>query len=116
MASRRKLSAKELANLKPMKKGDPCRGPNGRKGNDGKGGVSLKTEFKQWLNATPKADRDGIWFGLMQKAKSGDERAIKLWVELNGEVVNDQQAMIVETLNAIILPNKIIKNENSDEE
>lgn len=63
----------------------------GRKGKDGTGGVSLKQEFKNFLNRLSPDERDAIWIGLMTKAMTGDVPATKLWVELNGEQVNEQK-------------------------
>lgn len=73
-----------------IKKGE-IKNPYGRKGKDGTGGVSLKQEFKNFLNRLSPDERDAIWIGLMTKAMTGDVPATKLWVELNGEQVNEQK-------------------------
>lgn len=65
--------------------------PYGRKGKDGMGGVSLKKEFKAFLNRMTTEERDAVWMGLMTKAMMGDVPATKLWVELNDEQVNEQR-------------------------
>ena len=65
--------------------------PYGRKGKDGTGGVSLKKEFKAYLNRLSVAERDAVWTGLYTKAMLGDVPALKMLVELNGEQVNEQR-------------------------
>lgn len=75
---------------KLIQKGE-IKNPYGRKGKDGTGGVSLKQEFKNFLNRLSPDERDAIWIGLMTKAMTGDVPATKLWVELNGEQVNEQK-------------------------
>ena len=85
------LNPASLANLKPIAKGE-CRNPHGRKGADGKGGITLKGEFRDYIKNATKEQRDAVWVGLWNKAMSGDVAAIKLWVELNGErIVDDVQ-------------------------
>jgi len=65
--------------------------PYGRKGKDGTGGVSLKNEFKSYLNRLSQSERDAVWTGLFTKAMLGDVPALKMWVELNGEQINEQK-------------------------
>ena len=84
------LNPASLANLKPIAKGE-CRNPYGRKGKDGTGGITLKGEFRDYIKNATKEQRDAVWVGLWNKAMSGDVAAIKLWVELNGEQVNEQK-------------------------
>lgn len=83
------LNPASLANLKSIEKGE-VRNPHGRKGKDGKGGITLKGEFRDYIQSATKEQRDAVWIGLWNKAMSGDVAAIKLWVELNGEQVNEQ--------------------------
>lgn len=84
------LNPASLANLvKPIEKGE-VRNPYGRKGKDGKGGITLKGEFRNYIQNISKEERDAVWLGLYTRAMSGDVAAIKLWVELNGEQVNEQ--------------------------
>lgn len=84
------------ANLIPAKPGD-IKNPNGRKGKDGTKGLSLKNEFKQYINRISADERDAVWTGLYTKAMMGDVAAIKLWVELNGERVVDDIATETDT-------------------
>lgn len=85
------LNPASLANLKPIAKGE-CRNPNGRKGKDGNGGITLKGEFRNYIKNISEDERNAVWTGLYTKAMLGDVAAIKLWVELNGErVVEDVQ-------------------------
>lgn len=72
-----------------IQKGE-IKNPWGRKGKDGNGGVSLKNEFKAFLNRLSQDDRDAVWAGLFSKAMMGDVPALKMWVELNGEQINEQ--------------------------
>lgn len=65
--------------------------PYGRKGKNGTGGVSLRTEFKAYLNRLSVDERDAVWAGLYNKAMLGDVPALKMLVELNGEQVNEQK-------------------------
>lgn len=86
------MNPASLANLvPPIAKGE-VRNPNGRKGKDGTGGVTLKGEFKRYLQGRSVEERDAVWTGLWTKAMLGDVAAIKLWVELNGEkIIEDVQ-------------------------
>lgn len=84
------ISPASLANLVPPVAKGEVRNPHGRKGKDGTGGITLKGEFRDFIKRVSKDERDAVWIGLMTKAMQGDTQAIKLWVELNGEVVNEQ--------------------------
>lgn len=86
----KKVSAKSLANLKPQKKGEPAHNPNGRKGADGTGGLSLKNKFRKYMQSLSPEAHDAIWFGLIAQAQNGNTAAIKMIIELGGEQVNDQ--------------------------
>lgn len=79
------------ANVDTRIKPGEVKNPYGRKGKDGQGGVSLKHEFKAFLNRLSVDERDAVWNGLYMKAMTGDVPALKMLVELNGEVVNEQQ-------------------------
>lgn len=84
------LNPKSLANLvDPIKPGE-VRNPYGRKGKDGKGGITLKGEFRDYIKSISAEERNAVWIGLYTKAMLGDVAAIKLWVELNGEQINEQ--------------------------
>lgn len=83
------MNPKSINNLKPIAKGE-VKNPYGRKGKDGKGGLSLKNEFKRFIENMEEADRDAVWAGLWMRATTGDVSAIKLFVELNDEkIVSD---------------------------
>lgn len=84
--ARRAPSEKSLANLRPQKAGEPSHGPNGRKGNDGKGGFSLKQHLKKMLAQMEPADRDAFMSGILMKASTGDVAAFKLILEMNDEL------------------------------
>jgi hypothetical protein len=108
--AKRNVPAASLANLKPIKPGE-VRNPTGRSGWDGEGGFSLKTSFKNYMKNAPPGAIEGIWAGLIMQAHQGNTNAVKMLVELIGEQVNDNVSQIaIETLNAIILPNKVIKD------
>jgi len=94
-------------NLKPAKPGD-VRNPWGRAGKNGMGGLSLKTNFRNWLNRIPEAQRQAIWDGLYRKACSGDAAAIKLMVSLNDECPDFQPDTTTDTSNqvTIVMPPK----------
>jgi hypothetical protein len=85
--AKRQLTPAQLANLRPMQKGQPTVGPNGRKGNDGKGGVSLLASYRKFIQDAPPGMTNAIWMGLAAKAQSGDVKAIELFVRLNGESI-----------------------------
>lgn len=84
----KKINPASLANLRPIKEGE-VKNKFGRKGKSGTGGLSLKGEFRDYIQNATKEQRDAVWVGLWNKAMSGDVAAIKLWVELNGERVVD---------------------------
>lgn len=84
------ISPASLANLVPPVAKGEVRNPHGRKGKDGTGGITLKGEFRDFIKRVSRDERDAVWIGLMTKAMQGDTQAIKLWVELNGEQVNEQ--------------------------
>lgn len=83
------LNPAGLANLKPATKGE-VRNPAGRKGKDGTGGFSLKESYRRFLSTMDQDAQNAVWSGLYLKACGGDVPAIKLFVELNGEIVNEQ--------------------------
>lgn len=83
------LNPAGLANLKPVVKGE-VRNPAGRKGKDGKGGFSLKESYRRYLSTLDENAQNAVWTGLYLKATTGDVPAIKLFVEMNGELVNEQ--------------------------
>lgn len=85
----KKLNPAGLANLKPVQKGE-CRNPWGRKGKQGDGGLSLKESYRKFLNHLSEDEQNAVWMGLYTKAMLGDVQAIKLFVEMNGEQVNEQ--------------------------
>ena len=82
--ARKPLTEKELANLKPVRKGE-IRNPNGRRGKDGLGGFSLKEHLKRMLAKMGPDERDAFISGLLIKAAGGDVAAFKLVMEMNGE-------------------------------
>lgn len=40
---------------------------------------------RYWREKTDDSDKDAVWTGLLMRARIGDDRAIKLMVDLNGE-------------------------------
>lgn len=86
-----KLNPASLANLVPPVAKGEVRNKFGRKGKDGTGGITLKGEFKKYIQNISEDERNAVWTGLYTKAMLGDVAAIKLWVELNGEQVNEQK-------------------------
>jgi hypothetical protein len=107
------LNPASLANLKPIPKGT-CLNPNGRKGADGKGGVTLKSEFRNYIKSITTEERNAVWAGLYSKAMMGDVAAIKLWVELNGErVVDDVQVYTGSNGPKIIIQMPPMENDDS---
>lgn len=76
-------------NLKPPKKGEPSRNPNGR----GKGTLNKKTTLRKWLQVEEKkknpisnkienlSQYDMIALGLISKARKGDVQASRLLIE-----------------------------------
>lgn len=85
----KKLNPAGIANLNPVKKGE-VRNPYGRKGANGAGGFSLKESYRRYLSTLDEDAQNAVWTGLYLKACGGDVPAIKLFVELNGEIVNEQ--------------------------
>ena len=85
----KRVNPASLANLKPNKGGEVAN-IYGRRGKSGTGGLSLKNEFKKFITNISEDERNAVWTGLYTKAMLGDVAAIKLWVELNGEQVNEQ--------------------------
>lgn len=67
--------------------------PWGRTGKDGTKGFSLKSSYKRWLKTLPPEEQNKVWSGLFLKAKRGDIAAIKLFIELNDEVINSQRLL-----------------------
>ena len=84
--AKKPMHPNSLANLRPQKAGEPTVGPNGRKGNDGKGGFSLKQHLKKMLANMEPADRDAFMSGILMKASTGDVAAFKLILEMNDEL------------------------------
>lgn len=85
----KRLNPTGIANLKPVVKGE-VRNKYGRKGKDGNGGFSLKESYRKFLSTLDEDAQNAVWTGLYIKATSGDVSAIKLFVEMNGEIVNEQ--------------------------
>ena len=83
------LNPAGLANLKPVQKGE-CRNPWGRRGKDQNSGFSLKESYRRFLSTLDEDAQNAVWTGLYVKATTGDVAAIKLFVEMNGEVVSEQ--------------------------
>ena len=80
--------------------------PWGRTGKDGTKGFSLKSSYKRWLKTLSPEEQNKMWNGLFLKAKRGDISAIKLFIELNDEVINTQRILpdeLAGTTNQLII-------------
>lgn len=93
-------------NLIPMKKGDPTRNPNGRKGKNGKGGFSILGAFRKQINEMDPIEFKMVLNGLIEKAMSGDTKAIELLIKINAEKIEgDTNAPLTNTV-IINMPNQ----------
>lgn len=74
--------------------------PGGKLKKTGKNNESITESFRRyWREKTEDADKDAVWTGLLMRARIGDDRAIKLMVDLNGESLEAE------------MKNKLIKDE-----
>ena len=72
----------EKRKLGAFKKGNP----GGKLKKSGKNNESITESFRRyWREHTAQEDKDAVWTGLLMRARIGDDRAIKLMVDLNGE-------------------------------
>ena len=108
-------TAKSLANLKPVQKGE-IRNPYGKKGEDGNGGFSLKTTFKHFLSNLTPDKIEMIWKALYKKSLEGDSKSIELMVKLNDEVLEARANMLANEQIVINIPPKDGNGNDKDED
>lgn len=102
------VNPKSIANLKPNLDGANLN-PAGRKGKDGTKGFSLKNALKKQLNELSDFQKDKFFLNLLVKAIEGDEKSIRLILEMNDEITKLNE--VQNPLGVLILPSKGLKEE-----
>lgn len=107
------VNPKSLANLRPNLTG-AVTNPYGPKGKNGTGGFSLKTALKKQLSELSDVEKDKFFVGLIMRALKGDEKSIRLILEMNDEITKLNE--VQNALGVLILPSKIKREEDSSVE
>lgn len=102
------VNPKSLANLRPNHSGATLN-PFGPKGKSGTGGFSLKTQLKKQLSELSDVEKEKFFVGLILKAIKGDEKSIRLILEMNDEITKLNE--VQNALGVLILPSKGLKEE-----